>query len=58
MPKSTRNPHRSINETEWQFIQNNAKANAITAVAAGSPEGLTTLELGYYKAFAGKQSNR
>ena len=58
MPKSTRNPHRSINETEWQFIQNNAKANAITAVAAGSPEGLTTLELGYYKAFTGKQSNR
>ena len=58
MPKSTRNPHRSINETEWQFIQNNAKANAITAVAAGSPEGLTTLELGYYKALTGKQSNR
>jgi len=58
MPKSTRNPHRSINETEWQFIQANAKANAITAVAAGSPEGLTALELGYYKAFAGKQSNQ
>lgn len=54
MPKSTRNPHRSINETEWKTIQDNAKANAITAVAAGSDEGLTALERGYYKVLSAK----
>lgn len=58
MPKSTRNPHRSINETEWLAIQNNAKAKAITAAAAGSPDGLTALELGYYQVFTSKHPHR
>ncbi len=54
MPKSTRNPHRSINETEWKTIQANAKANAMTAVAAGSSTGLTALERGYYTVLSGQ----
>ena len=58
MPKPTRNPHRSINETEWQTIQNNAKANAITAIAAGSDEGLTALERGYYKVLSDKHFSK
>ena len=54
MPDTFRNPHRPVNETQWLAIQNNAKANAITAVAAGSSTGLTALELGYYQALTRK----
>lgn len=57
MPDTFRNPHRSINETEWQAIQCNAKANAMTAVAAGSDKGLTALERGYYKVLSIKHSH-
>ncbi len=53
---TSRNPHRSINETEWKTIQDNAKAKAITAISAGSSVGLTVLEQGYYAALSAKHS--
>ncbi len=52
-----RNPHRPVNETQWLAIQANAKANAMTAVVAGTAEGLTALERGYYKVLSLKHSN-
>ena len=58
MHTPARNPHRPVNETEWLAIQNNAKANAMTAVAAGSDVGLTALERGYYKVLSAKHSHQ
>ena len=55
---SAANPHRPVNDTEWQAIQANAKANAITAISAGSDVGLTALERGYYKVLSAKHSHQ
>lgn len=55
---SASNPHRPVNETEWLAIQANAKANAMTAVATGSDQGLTALERGYYKVLSAKHSHQ
>ena len=55
---SASNPHRPVNETEWLAIQANAKANAMTAVATGSDQGLTALERGYYKVLSTKHSHQ
>lgn len=48
MHPSESNPSKPINNARWEDIQKNAKTKALEAVARGSPNGLTRLELGYY----------
>ncbi len=48
MHPSESNPSKPINNARWEDIQKSAKTKALEAVARGSPDGLTRLELGYY----------
>ena len=55
---SAANPHRPVNDTEWNAIQENAKSKALQAVSAGSPHGLTSLERAYYQVLKAKRSHQ